>query len=253
MFDLTGKVALVTGASSGIGRGIAIALSQQGAVVALAARRVDRLTELSEEIKKQGKEALIVQMDVTKKDEVEKGVAQVVAVLGKLDILVNNAGVYEGTSVIDFNEDQWDKVINTNLKAHMVLSHFAAFDMAKRSWGRIVNIGSVAMGNQGFGIAGGSAYAASKGGVVGLTESLAAELASKNILVNCIAPGLIESEMTQSIMNDKKQLEAFLPRIPLKRAGKPEEIAAGVVYLASSEASYTTGATFVIDGGWLAT
>lgn len=253
MFDLTGKVALVTGASSGIGRGIAIALSQQGAVVALAARRVDRLTELSEEIKKQGKEALIVQMDVTKKDEVEKGVAQVVAVLGKLDILVNNAGVYEGTSVIDFNEDQWDKVINTNLKAHMVLSHFAALDMAKRSWGRIVNIGSVAMGNQGFGIAGGSAYTASKGGVVGLTESLAAELASKNILVNCIAPGLIESEMTQSIMNDKKQLEAFLPRIPLKRAGKPEEIAAGVVYLASSEASYTTGATFVIDGGWLAT
>lgn len=253
MFDLTGKVALVTGASSGIGRGIAIALSQQGAVVALAARRVDRLTELSEEIKKQGKEALIVQMDVTKKDEVEKGVAQVVAVLGKLDILVNNAGVYEATSVIDFNEDQWDKVINTNLKAHMVLSHFAALDMAKRSWGRIVNIGSVAMGNQGFGIAGGSAYAASKGGVVGLTESLAAELASKNILVNCIAPGLIESEMTQSIMNDKKQLEAFLPRIPLKRAGKPEEIAAGVVYLASSEASYVTGATFVIDGGWLAT
>lgn len=252
MFDLTGKVALVTGASSGIGRGIAIALSRQGAVVALAARRVDRLTELSEEIKKQGKEALIVQMDVTKKDQVEKGVAQVVAVFGKLDILVNNAGVYEETGVFDFKEDGWDKVIATNLKAYMVLSHFAALDMAKRSWGRIVNIGSVAMGNQGFGIAGGSAYAASKGGVVGLTESLAAELASKNILVNCIAPGLIESEMTQSIMNDKIQLEAFLPRIPLKRAGKPEEIAAGVVYLASSEASYVTGATFVIDGGWLA-
>ncbi|OGG13076.1 hypothetical protein A2875_00490, partial [Candidatus Gottesmanbacteria bacterium RIFCSPHIGHO2_01_FULL_46_14] len=219
MFNLTGKVSLITGASSGIGHSIALALSQQGAKIAIAARRVDRLTELSEEIKKQGREALIVQMDVTKKDEVEKGVAQVVAVFGKLDILVNNAGVYEGTGVFDFKEDAWDKVINTNLKAYMVLSHFAALDMAKRSWGRIVNIGSVAMGNQGFGIAGGSAYAASKGGVVGLTESLAAELASKNILVNCIAPGLIESEMTQSIMNDKKQLEAFLPRIPLKRAG----------------------------------
>ncbi|MBI4062447.1 3-oxoacyl-ACP reductase FabG [Candidatus Gottesmanbacteria bacterium] len=252
MFDLTEKVALVTGASSGIGRGIAIALSRQRAKVALAARRIDRLTQLSEELKKEGKDVLVVKMDVTNTKEVESGVSQVIGAFGRLDILVNNAGVYEGTDVFDFKEDSWDKVVATNLKAYMVLSHFASIDMAKRSWGRIVNIGSVAMGNQGFGIPGGSAYAASKGGVVGLTESLAAELASKNILVNCIAPGLIESEMTQGIVSDKKQLEMYLSRIPLKRAGKPEEIAAGVIYLVSGEASYVTGATFVIDGGWLA-
>lgn len=253
MFDLTGKVALITGASSGIGKGIAIALANQGARVAIAARRLDKLTALAELLKKNGKEVLIVQMDVTKKEEVEKGINQIATVFGGIDILVNNAGVYENTAIDSFSEDVWDKVIDTNLKAYAITSHFAMLDMAKRSWGRIINIGSVAMGNQGFGIANGSAYAASKGGVVALTESLAIELAQKNILVNCIAPGIIESEMTQGIMNDTKQLEPILQRVPLKRAGKPEEIAACVVYLASKESSYTTGSTFVIDGGWLST
>jgi len=252
MFNLTGKVSLITGASSGIGHSIALALSQQGAKIAIAARRVDRLTELSGQLKNQGKEVLIVHMDVTKKDDVAKGIAQIIAVYGKLDILINNAGVYKSTPVIDFQEDQWNAVIDTNLKAYMVLAHYASLDMAKRSWGRIINIGSVAMGSQGFGIAGGAAYAASKGGVVGLTESLADELAPKNILVNCIAPGLIESEMTQTTLDDPKQLESLLSRIPLKRAGKPEEIASAAVFFASDESSYATGSTFVVDGGWLA-
>lgn len=252
MFDLSGKVALVTGASSGIGWASAVALANQGAKVAIAARRVERLEALKKEIEEKGGTALVVPMDVTKKEDREAVVAETVKKFSKLDILVNNAGVYEGTELATATEAAWDKVIDTNLKAYFFLAQAAARDMAKRQWGRIINIASIAMGGVGIGIAGGSAYVASKGGVVGMTESLAIELAAQGILVNAIGPGLIESEMTQSIVTDPKQLEPFLSRFAIKRAGKPEEIAAGVVFLASEEASYTTGATLYIDGGWTA-
>lgn len=252
MFDLTGKVALVTGASSGIGKAAALALAGQEAKVVVTARRIDRLTQLAEEIKVKGGEALPLQMDVTQRTQIEAAVSEIVQHFGRLDILVNNAGVYLPTPLGNASESDWDTVIATNLKAYFFISQLISREMEKNTWGRIINIGSVAMGSLGFGAPGGAAYTASKGGVAGLTESLAVELASKGILVNCIAPGLIESEMTKGVMENRDQFSGILSRIPLKRAGKPEEIAALVVYLASDEASYTTGSVFVVDGGWLA-
>lgn len=253
MFDLTGKVAFVTGASSGIGRATALALATQGAKVTVAARRLDRLQTLVAEIKNRGKDALAIQMDVTKKDDITRAIEETVKTFGKLDILVNNAGVAEFASFLDMTEEQWDKTIDTNLKGYFLVAQAAARQMAKNKWGRIIMISSIASAGVGVGFPQIAQYCASKGGVIGLTESMADELAPMGILVNAIGPGVIESEMTEGMLKDPKQAEALLARAPLKRAGKPEEIAAAVVYLASDEASYTTGATLYVDGGWLAT
>lgn len=252
MFDLTGKVALVTGASSGIGRASAIALANQGAKVAVAARRLEKLQAVAAEIKSRGHEALPVQMDVTKKTEVDAAVAKTVETFGRLDILLNNAGVAEFAAFLDMTEEQWDKTLDTNLKGYFLVAQAAARQMAKNKWGRIIMISSIASAGVGVGFPQIVQYCASKGGVVGLTEALADELAPMGILVNAIGPGVIETEMTEGMLKDPKQAEALLARAPLKRAGKPEEIAAAVVYLASNEASYTTGATLYVDGGWLA-
>lgn len=256
MFDLSGKVAFVTGASSGIGRASAIALANQGAKVAVAARRLDRLEALVAEIKSRGREALAVQMDVTKKGDIQNAVSKTVAAFGRLDILLNNAGVAEFAPFLDLTEEQWDKTIDTNLKGYFLVAQAAARQMAKNNppagGGRIINIASIASGGVGVGFPSIAHYCASKGGVVAMTEALAIELAPMGILVNCIGPGVIETEMTEGMLKDPKQAEALLARAPLKRAGKPEEIAAAVVYLASDEASYTTGTTLYIDGGWLA-
>ncbi len=253
MFNLTGKVALVTGASSGIGRASAIALAEQGAKVAVAARRIDKLNSLVEEIKAKGHEACAVQMDVTKKVEIFNAVSKTIEVFGRLDILLNNAGVAEFATFLDMTEKQWDKTLDTNLKGYFLVAQAAAREMAKNTWGRIINIASIASGGVGVGFPSVAHYCASKGGVVALTEALADELAPMGILVNCIGPGVIETEMTEGMLKDPKQAEALLARAPLKRAGKPEEVASAVVYLASDEASYTTGATLYVDGGWLAT
>ena len=251
MFDLTGKVALVTGASSGIGKAAGLALARQGAKVALAARRVERLEELSAMLKGEGKEALPIKMDVTKKEEIIAGVAKTIETFGRVDILVNNAGVAEFVPFLDMTEEQWDKTLDTNLKGYFLVAQAAAKEMVKNKWGRIVNIGSIAIGGVGVGFPAIAHYCASKGAIVALTEALADELAPMGVLVNCLAPGLIETEMTQSIMKDPTQLQGILSRVPLKRAGKSEEIAAAIIYLVSDEASYTTGATLVVDGGWL--
>lgn len=252
IFNLTGKVALITGASSGIGKACAIALANQGAKVALAARRIDKLKELAASLSEKGREVLPIQIDVTKKEEITAGVSQVVATFGRLDILVNNAGIAEFTPFLEITEEAWDKTLDTNLKGYFLVAQAGAREMAKNKWGRIVNIASIAMGGVGVGFSNIAHYCASKGGVVALTESLACELAPMGILVNCIAPGVIETEMTKSIVDNPEQLRTFLPRIPLNRIGKPEEIASAVVYLSSEEASYITGATLVVDGGWLA-
>lgn len=252
MFNLTGKVAFVTGASSGIGRASAIALAKQGAKVAVAARRIDKLQALAAEIKSRGHEAIALQMDVTKKDEITAAVTKTVETFGRLDILLNNAGVAEFTAFIDMTEEQWDKTIDTNLKGYFLVAQAAAREMTKNKWGRIINIASIASGGVGVAFPSVAHYCASKGGIVALTEALADELAPTGILVNCIGPGVIKTEMTEGILKYPKQAEVFLARIPLKRAGKPEEIASAVVYLASDEASYATGATLYIDGGWLA-
>lgn len=251
MFDLSQKVALITGASSGIGRAAAVALATQGAKVVVTARRLERLQELAKELVIKGKEALPLQLDITDASQVEMVLKKTVQSFGRLDILVNNAGVYELTPLATSEEAAWDKVIDTDLKAYFFMIQKAVVEMNKNKWGRIINIGSVAMGGQGFGAVGGAAYTASKGGLVGMTESLALELASQNILVNCIAPGLIDTEMTKGFMDNPELIKPLIERIPLKRAGKPEEIASMVVFLASEESSYTTGSTIVVDGGWL--
>lgn len=252
MFDLTGKVALVTGASSGIGRASAIALAKQGATVVVAARRIDKLNDLAKEIVGMGRESLPVVMDVTKKETITSAVNRTVEMYGKIDILLNNAGVAEFAPFLDLTEEQWDKTIDTNLKGYFLVAQAAAREMTKHTWGRIVNIASIASGGVGVGFPSVAHYCASKGGIVAMTEALAIELAPVGILVNCIGPGVIESEMTEGMLKDPKQAEALLARAPLKRAGKAEEIAAAVVYLSSEESSYTTGTTLYIDGGWLA-
>lgn len=252
MFDLTGKVALVTGASSGIGRASALALAKQGATVVVAARRIDRLTDLAKEIVMMGREALPVMMDVTKKETIISAVAKTMEMYGRLDILINNAGVAEFAPFLELTEEQWDKTIDTNLKGYFLVAQASAHEMAKHNWGRIVNIASIASGGVGVGFPSVAHYCASKGGVVAMTEAMAIELAPMGILVNCIGPGVIETEMTEDLLKDPKQAEGLLARAPLKRAGKPEEIASAVVFLSSEEASYTTGATLYIDGGWLA-
>lgn len=251
MFDLSGKVALVTGASSGIGYAASIALAKQGAKVAVAARRVDKLEKLASEIKAMGKESFVVKMDVTKKTEITEGVANAVNQFGRLDIVVNNAGVVDFSPFLDLTEEAWDKVLDTNLKGYFLVAQAGAREMVKNRWGRIINISSVAMGGVGIGFPNVVHYCASKGGIVGFTEALADELAIHNITVNCIAPGLIESEMTEGILKDDKQLQGMLLQIPEKRVGKADEIASSIVYFASEEASYTTGSTLVVDGGWL--
>lgn len=251
MFDLTGKVALVTGASSGMGRATAIALAAQGAKVVVAARRMDKLESLVEEIQKQGKEALPVAMDVTKRTDVDRAVTLAVVTYGKLDILVNNAGYLEYSPFLDIKEEAWDKVIDTNLKGYFYAAQAAAREMTKTKWGRIINIASIASGGVGVGFPMIAHYCASKGGIIGLTEALAGELGPNNITVNAIGPGGVTTEMTQNTTEEAKK--AMTARLPIKRFGTPEEIAAAVVYFASEEAAYTTGTTLYVDGGWLAT
>lgn len=251
MFDLTGKVALITGASSGMGRATAIALAAQGAKVVVAARRMDKLETLTEEIKAQGHEALPVGMDVTKRADVDRAVILAVTSFGKLDILVNNAGVLDYSPFLDMKEEVWDKVIDTNLKGYFYAAQSAAREMAKTKWGRIINIASIASGGVGVGYPMLTHYVASKGGIIGLTEALAGELGSMGITVNAIGPGGVTTEMTGNMTD--AQLAGMTARLPIKRMGTAEEIAAAVVYFASEEAAYTTGATLYIDGGWLTT
>jgi len=252
MFNLTNKVALVTGASSGIGRASAVALAAQGASVAIAARRVERLEELKKEIEGKGGKALVVPMDVTKKEDVIRAVADTVKTYGRLDILLNNAGIGAISPSLEMTDETWDTVLNTNLRAYFIVAREAAKEMVKNKWGRIISIASILSGGVGTGMAGTVNYCASKGGVVAMTEALADEFAPMGITVNAIGPGFIETEMTKQVQEMPDFYKGLLARIPMKRFGKAEEIAATVVYLASDEASYTTGATLYIDGGWTA-
>lgn len=251
MFDLAGKVALVTGASSGMGRATALALANQGAKVTSTARRLDRLEALVGEIKSHGKEAIAVKMDVTNRSEVDAAVSATITNFGRLDILVNNAGVLDYAMFLEMKEEAWDRVLDTNLKGYFYAAQSAAREMVKHKWGRIINIASIASGGIGVGYPMIAHYVASKGGIIGLTEALAGELGPMGITVNAIGPGAIETEMTQAITEDQKK--SMNVRLPIKRMGTAQEIAAAVVYFASEEAAYTTGATLYIDGGWLAT
>lgn len=255
MFELTGKVALVTGARRGMGKAHALALASQGAAVIVTDVDTAECEAIIAEInlhKSHGREARCFKMDVSNKAEVEQVFDAAIKEFGRLDILVNNAGIYFPKPALELSEEDWDTMLAINLKGQFLCAQRAAREMAKNTWGRIINIASVASGQVGVGIAGGAHYTASKGGVIGMSETLAAEWAPLGINVNVIAPGAIDTPMVQAAQMPKEAMDAMLGRVPLKRIGRPEEVSAMVVFLASEEASYITGATFYVDGGWLA-
>ncbi|CAN7423405.1 3-oxoacyl-[acyl-carrier-protein] reductase [Bosea sp. LjRoot237] len=241
MLDLTGKKALVTGATGGLGGAIARRLHAQGATVALSGTRVEALEALAKEL---GERAEITPCDLSNRDSVEALVPAAEAKLGGLDILVNNAGVTRDNLFMRLKDEDWDLVLAVNLTAAFRLSRAAVKSMMRRRYGRIVSIGSVVgtSGNPGQGN-----YAASKAGLIGMSKSLAAEVASRNITVNVVAPGFIESPMTE-VLNEK-QREGILADVPMGRLGQGADIAAAVAYLASAEAGYITGQTLHVNGG----
>jgi NAD(P)-dependent dehydrogenase (short-subunit alcohol dehydrogenase family) len=253
MFSLTGKVALITGAGRGMGRSHAITLAKQGATVIITDLNLDECRSVQQEVNEVCEsESAIFHLDVSQKHEVDEVIDGIIAQYGRLDILVNNAGVYQPKAALELTEEEWDRTIDINLKGQFFCAQRAAKEMAKNGWGHIINISSVASGQVGVGIAGGVHYSASKGGVIAMTESLAIELAPMGILVNAIAPGAIDTPMIQASRMPVDTMAKMLGRVPLKRIGRPEEVSAMVVFLASEEASYVTGSTFYVDGGWLA-
>lgn len=254
MFELKNKVALVTGARRGMGKAHALALAAQGAKVAVTDIDLAECETVVAEIKKRGGEAAAFKLDVSVKAEVDKIFGEVVKKFGRLDILVNNAGIFVPKPALEMTEEEWEKTIHINLKGEFLCAQRAAQEMRKNKWGRIINIASIASGGVGIGFEGAAHYAASKGGVIGMTETLAVEWAPLGINVNAIAPGAIDTPMVRAPGQEmaKESLEEIISRVPLKRIGRPEEVSALVVFLASEEASYVTGATFYADGGWLA-
>jgi 3-oxoacyl-[acyl-carrier protein] reductase len=242
MFDLSGKTALVTGASGGIGNAIAKALHAQGATVVLSGTREDALAALKNEL---GARAFSVACNLSDSASVEALAKNAEAQAGTpIDILVNNAGVTKDNLFIRMKDEEWDQVIAVDLTAAFRLSRSVLRNMMKKRWGRIVSITSVvgAIGNPGQ-----SNYAAAKAGLVGMTKALAAEVGSRNITVNCVAPGFVTTPMTDALTEDQKK--ALFERIPAGRFGAPSDIAAAVVFLASNEAGYVTGQTLHANGG----
>ena len=244
MISLDGRVAMVTGASQGIGRACAVALAKAGAQVALAARNATKFAEVAAEIEAAGGKATAFEMDLASEDSIKAATKAVVAQYGKLEILVNNGGITRDNLMLRMKLADWNAVLQTNLTGAFLLTQAASSSMLKARWGRIINISSV-VGETGQ--AGQANYAASKAGLIGLTMSLARELASRNITVNAVAPGYISTPMTD-VLNDQ-QRSAMLTQIPLDRAGTPEDVAAAVVFLASDQASYITGHVLDVNGG----
>lgn len=241
MFDLSGKCALVTGASGGIGGAIARALHGAGATVALSGTRVEPLEALAAEL---GGRAHVLPCNLAVADEVEGLVKRAAEAMGAVDILVNNAGITRDGLMMRMSDDDWAQVLDVNLTSAFRLSRAALRGMMKARFGRIINITSVVgtSGNPGQ-----ANYAAAKAGLTGLTKSLAQEVASRGITVNCVAPGMVETAMTEKLNDDQRA--RILADVPMGRMGQATEIAAGVLYLASNEAGYVTGATLHINGG----
>ncbi|HEV8594340.1 MAG TPA: 3-oxoacyl-ACP reductase family protein [Thermoplasmata archaeon] len=252
-FDLTGKVALVTGAGRGIGKAIALALARAGADVAVNyVEHPDQAEAVAKEVRGMGRNALAIRADVSDRVEAYAMVDEVVSGLGGIDILVNNAGILTFEPFLELREETWDRVLDVNLKGQFLVAQAAARQMALKKRGRIINIASIASGQVGVGYPNIAHYCASKGGVIAMTEVMALELSPLGINVNAIAPGMIASDMTKDMLGDANAMQALLARVPKRRIGTPEDVASLAVFLASDEADYCTGATFYVDGGWLA-
>jgi 3-oxoacyl-[acyl-carrier protein] reductase len=245
--DLSGQVALVTGASQGLGRAVAIELGRNGALVSCVARNAEKLAETVQLVIDAGGQAEVFSCDVTDGESVNAVVEAVCEKWEKLDILVNNAGITRDTLMPRMTDEQFDEVITTNLKGAFLFARAASMKMMRARYGRIINMSSVSgiVGNPGQ-----TNYSASKAGLIGMTRSLALELAKRHVTVNAVAPGFIESEMTRVL--GELVIEEVTKRIPMRRIGSPADIAAAVLFLASDAAAYITGQTIVVDGGMTA-
>ena len=241
MFDITGKNALITGASGGIGGAIAKSLHAQGATVGLSGTRVEPLEALAAEL---GERAYVLPCNLSDAEAVTELPKAAIAAMGSVDILVNNAGITRDNLFMRMSDEEWSSVLEVNLTSTMRLCKGAIRGMMKARWGRIINISSIvgSTGNPGQ-----ANYAASKAGVVGMSKSIAYEVASRGITVNCVAPGFITTAMTDKLNDDQKS--GILTQVPAGRMGEADEIAAAVVFLASTEAGYMTGATLHVNGG----
>ena len=249
MFNLSGRVAVVTGASSGLGRQMTEAFACQGANLVLLARRIERLEEIKKDLEKKGVKVLTVKCDVTSTEDVNNAAKLAEETFGKVDILVNCAGSSKDAGVLEMTDDEWDFTISTDQTSVFKVTRAFGNIMKKNNYGRIINIASM------YGLVGNSeiptiAYHSSKGGVVNFTRAAAAELAKYNITVNCICPGYFYTELTTEVLNTENFQAFASSHVPMKRYGKEGELNAGIIFLASDEASYVTGAIIPIDGGY---
>ena len=249
MFDLTGRVAVITGASSGLGRQMSEAFASRGADIVIMARRIERLNELKVELEKYNVKVLPIKCDVTSTEDINNACKLVEDTFGKVDILVNCAGASKDAGVLDMTDDEWDFTVNTDLTSVFKVTRAFANIMKKNNYGRIINIASM------YGLVGNTAlstvaYHASKGGVVNFTRAVAAELAKYNITCNAICPGYFETELTKDVLNTDEFKTYMQNTVPMQRYGKSGELNAGAIFLASNEASYVTGVILPIDGGY---
>ncbi|AYV66948.1 MULTISPECIES: 2-dehydro-3-deoxy-D-gluconate 5-dehydrogenase KduD [Niallia] len=245
-FDLSGKVAVVSGATRGIGQGIAIGLAEAGADIVLLQRSDDTSTE--EKIKALGVRCKIIQCDLMNLNEVKQAIPRAIETMGSVDILVNNAGIQRRSPAVDFSEQDWDDVLNVNLKAVWILCQQAGRHMVEKNSGKIINIASLASFQGGLFV---PAYASAKGAVGQLTKALANEWSSQGVNVNAIVPGYIATEMNTALINDPVRSRQITERIPAGRWGNPEDFKGPAVFLASDAADYVHGHLLAVDGGWL--
>jgi len=245
-FDLTGKAAIVTGANTGIGQAIAVALAGAGADVALVGR--SRAEETAARVETTGRRAILIDADLGSTEPVQRVVDETLAAFGRLDILVNNAGIIRRADAVEFSEADWDAVVDTNLKSLFFLCQAAGREMLARGSGKIVNIASLLSFQGGIRV---PSYAAAKSGVAGLTKALANEWAGRGVNVNAIAPGYIATNNTAALQADETRNRQILERIPAGRWGDPKDIAGAAVFLASPAADYVNGHILAVDGGWL--